>query len=109
MRRERTDDFWRRALDAQAAQDARRGIRQPGQLFDVDKVTPQRGGLELFGLDDHRPSLTDERSLRFREPSFAAKVIRKRHAKVTVAARVRGPAIDVCQKLRAVSHPATNL
>jgi hypothetical protein len=34
------------------------GIRKAGKLLDVDKINPQRGGLQSFGLDDQRHGRT---------------------------------------------------
>ena len=50
-------------------------IRKAGKLLDVDKITPQRGGLQSFGLDDQRHGRTAAEALmrsRPREPPCAA-------------------------------------
>jgi hypothetical protein len=51
------------------------GIRKAGKLLEVDKITPQRGGLQSFGLDDQRHGRTAAAALmrsRPREPPCAA-------------------------------------
>jgi hypothetical protein len=97
-----------RLLEAEPMQHSAQGIREAGELFDVDVFARDDLGLKAFDLDCKGRRLPDKDLAGLAQPVLPAEVISERDGYVTIAARDHAAAVDATKKQRIVCRGASN-